>query len=208
MTPSTHLILSFFSSLVIAKQVADICCPSPAPLRMVPTPSSSQTNHLLPSGLFAALTLGYMSLDQTQLNVLSLSGTPEQRKYDNKIKPIRANGHLLLVTLLLADMIVNETLPVLGGGVQSIVVSTVTVPPLISFEFIGQLPINRDDNMLDYLASYASVGAWLSVVHVHSLHGLEQRKPSRRSLHGLEQRKPSRRPAPQLGKALLVFTAA
>jgi metal transporter CNNM len=31
---------------------------------------------VLLSGLFAGLTLGYMSLDETQLNVLSLSGTP------------------------------------------------------------------------------------------------------------------------------------
>jgi hypothetical protein len=56
----------------------------------------------------------------------------DQRKYANKIKPIRKNGHLLLVTLLLANMIVNESLPViadpvLGGGVQSVVVSTVLI---------------------------------------------------------------------------------
>lgn len=31
---------------------------------------------VLLSGLFAGLTLGYMSLDQTQLDVLSVSGTP------------------------------------------------------------------------------------------------------------------------------------
>ena len=56
----------------------------------------------------------------------------DQRKYANKIKPIRKNGHLLLVTLLLANMIVNESLPViadpvLGGGLQSVVVSTVLI---------------------------------------------------------------------------------
>jgi metal transporter CNNM len=93
-----------------------------------------------------------MSLDETQLSVLSISGTPyvrlvytsqaalliaesafsQQKHYANKIKPIRKNGHLLLVTLLLANMIVNETLPVisdpvLGGGVQSVVVSTVLI---------------------------------------------------------------------------------
>jgi metal transporter CNNM len=101
------------------------------------------------SGIFAGLTLGYMSLDETQLNVLSISGTPsvsppplpiyalipsssKQRLYANRIKPIRSNGHLLLVTLLLANMIVNESLPVisdpvLGGGVQSVVVSTVLI---------------------------------------------------------------------------------
>lgn len=46
--------------------------------------------------------------------------------------PIRKNGHLLLVTLLLSNMIVNETLPViadpvLGGGFQGVVVSTVLI---------------------------------------------------------------------------------
>jgi metal transporter CNNM len=56
----------------------------------------------------------------------------KQRKYANQIKPIRQNGHLLLVTLLLANMIVNESLPVisdpiLGGGVQSVIASTVLI---------------------------------------------------------------------------------
>ncbi|KAG1734591.1 hypothetical protein EDB19DRAFT_1726705 [Suillus lakei] len=83
----------------------------------------------------------YMSLDETQLNVLSMSGTPQQKRYAEKIKPVRKNGHLLLVTLLLANMIVNETLPVisdpvLGGGVQSVVVSTVLI--VIFSEIIPQ----------------------------------------------------------------------
>ncbi|KAH0835690.1 hypothetical protein J3R83DRAFT_9464 [Lanmaoa asiatica] len=96
---------------------------------------------VLLSGVFAGLTLGYMSLDETQLNVLSISGTPQQKHYAAKIKPIRENGHLLLVTLLLANMIVNETLPiisdpVLGGGVQSVVVSTILI--VIFSEIIPQ----------------------------------------------------------------------
>lgn len=101
---------------------------------------------VLTSGIFAGLTLGYMGLDETQLNVLSVSGTPyvtptpiqrnkltlrsKQRRYAQKVKPIRKHGHLLLVTLLLANVITNETLPiiadpVLGGGFKSIVFSTV-----------------------------------------------------------------------------------
>ncbi|KDR71746.1 hypothetical protein GALMADRAFT_253492 [Galerina marginata CBS 339.88] len=101
---------------------------------------------VLMSGLFAGLTLGYMSLDETQLNVLSISGTPDQRKYATKIMPIRKNGHLLLVTLLLANMIVNESLPViadpiLGGGVQSVVVSTVLI--VIFAEIIPQSLFTR-----------------------------------------------------------------
>ncbi|KAF8804197.1 DUF21-domain-containing protein [Phlegmacium glaucopus] len=101
---------------------------------------------VLLSGLFAGLTLGYMSLDETQLNVLSISGTPQQRIYANKIMPIRENGHLLLVTLLLANMIVNETLPViadsvLGGGIQGVVVSTVLI--VIFAEIIPQSLFTR-----------------------------------------------------------------
>ncbi|KAN0124199.1 DUF21 domain containing protein [Russula decolorans] len=98
------------------------------------------------SGIFAGLTLGYMSLDETQLHVLSISGTPQQRKYANQIKPIRQNGHLLLVTLLLANMIVNESLPIisdpiLGGGVQSVIVSTVLI--VIFAEIIPQSVCTR-----------------------------------------------------------------
>ncbi|RPD63797.1 DUF21-domain-containing protein [Lentinus tigrinus ALCF2SS1-6] len=96
---------------------------------------------VLLSGLFAGLTLGYMSLDETQLHVLSISGTPKQRKYAEKIIPIRKNGHLLLISLLLANMVVNETLPiisepVLGGGVVSVVISTVLI--VIFSEIIPQ----------------------------------------------------------------------
>ncbi|KAJ7157300.1 hypothetical protein C8R46DRAFT_1355653 [Mycena filopes] len=115
------------------------------------TPTTLPASFLIPilvllSGLFAGLTLGYMSLDETQLNVLSISGTPKQREYANKIKPIRKNGHLLLVTLLLANMISNETLPivadpVLGGGVQSVVVSTVLI--VIFSEIIPQSLFTR-----------------------------------------------------------------
>ncbi|KAF8888401.1 hypothetical protein CPB84DRAFT_1786278 [Gymnopilus junonius] len=101
---------------------------------------------VLLSGLFAGLTLGYMSLDETQLHVLSISGTPKQREYANKIMPVRKNGHLLLVTLLLANMIVNETLPViadpvLGGGFPSVVVSTVLI--VIFAEIIPQSLFTR-----------------------------------------------------------------
>ncbi|KAK7059117.1 hypothetical protein VNI00_001742 [Paramarasmius palmivorus] len=101
---------------------------------------------VLLSGLFAGLTLGYMSLDETQLNVLSISGTPQQRKYAQKIIPIRKNGHLLLVTLLLANMIANESLPVildsvLGGGVQSVVISTTLI--VIFAEIIPQSLFTR-----------------------------------------------------------------
>jgi metal transporter CNNM len=56
----------------------------------------------------------------------------KQREYAKKIIPVRRNGHLLLVSLLLANMIVNETLPVisnvvLGEGISAVAVSTVLI---------------------------------------------------------------------------------
>lgn len=56
----------------------------------------------------------------------------KQQEYAKKIIPVRKNGHLLLVSLLLANMVVNETLPVisdevLGGGFAAVAVSTVLI---------------------------------------------------------------------------------
>ncbi|KAJ1893334.1 hypothetical protein LPJ81_005386, partial [Coemansia sp. IMI 209127] len=64
------------------------------------------------------------------LAVLAISGSPKQRQYAKRIQPLRRNGHWLLVTLLLGNTVVNETLPIVmhsilgGGGLASIVIST------------------------------------------------------------------------------------
>lgn len=96
---------------------------------------------VLASGMFAGLTLGYFSVDPTQLQVLSISGTPKQQEYARKIMPVRKNGHLLLTSLVIVNMLVNEALPVvaddpLGGGVQAVLVSTVLI--VIFAEIIPQ----------------------------------------------------------------------
>ncbi|KAH8929463.1 DUF21-domain-containing protein [Atractiella rhizophila] len=101
---------------------------------------------VLLSGVFAGLTLGYMSLDPTQLKVLMKTGTPTQMAQAKKIAPIVADKHLLLTTLLLANMIVNETLPVvadpvLGGGIQAVVASTALI--VIFSEIIPQSVCTR-----------------------------------------------------------------
>ncbi|GAA5958047.1 hypothetical protein JCM8115_001112 [Rhodotorula mucilaginosa] len=98
------------------------------------------------SGISAGLTLGYMSLDTTQLQVLSKTGNEKQRKAAQKVLPLRSNGHLLLITLLIANMLFNETLPVIaesvmGGGIQAVVASTVLV--IIFAEIIPQTVCSR-----------------------------------------------------------------
>ncbi|KAJ2491071.1 hypothetical protein IWW37_002628 [Coemansia sp. RSA 2050] len=83
-------------------------------------------------GLLAGLTLGLMSLDETNLHILATSGNERQRAYARRIQPIRKNGHWLLVTLLLGNTVINETLPIvmdsiLGGGVMAVLVSTASI---------------------------------------------------------------------------------
>ncbi|KAJ1901014.1 hypothetical protein LPJ81_003830 [Coemansia sp. IMI 209127] len=87
---------------------------------------------VLAGGLLAGLTLGLMSLDETNLHILATSGTEQQKKYAKRIQPIRRNGHWLLVTLLLGNTVINETLPIvmdsiLGGGVMAVLVSTASI---------------------------------------------------------------------------------
>ncbi|PWN38137.1 DUF21-domain-containing protein, partial [Meira miltonrushii] len=101
---------------------------------------------VLLSGVFAGLTLGYMSLDETQLSVLMTTGDEIQRERASKIMPIRKDGHLLLTTLLIANMITNETLPVifdplLPGGVYSVIISTALI--VIFSELIPQSTCSR-----------------------------------------------------------------
>ncbi|KAJ2077243.1 hypothetical protein H4R24_005249 [Coemansia sp. RSA 988] len=87
---------------------------------------------VLAGGLLAGLTLGLMSLDETNLHILATSGSERQRQYAKRIQPIRKNGHWLLVTLLLGNTVINETLPIvmdsiLGGGVMAVLVSTASI---------------------------------------------------------------------------------
>ncbi|RKP37167.1 hypothetical protein BJ085DRAFT_2481, partial [Dimargaris cristalligena] len=90
---------------------------------------------------FPGLTLGLMSLDETNLHILSISGDERQKKYAARIQPIRKNGHWLLVTLLLINTLINESLPIImdsifGGGVTAVLVSTALI--LIFGEVIPQ----------------------------------------------------------------------
>ncbi|KAG2186983.1 hypothetical protein INT44_003211 [Umbelopsis vinacea] len=87
-----------------------------------------------------------MSLDETNLAILSNSGTDIQRKRAKRIVPIRKNGHLLLTTLLLTNTVINETLPVLfdsifGGGFIAVIASTVLL--VIFSEIIPQAVCSR-----------------------------------------------------------------
>lgn len=50
----------------------------------------------------------YLTRRAATLNVLQKTGSDKERKWASKIIPIRKRGHLLLITLILGNMLVNE----------------------------------------------------------------------------------------------------
>ncbi|EPE02987.1 hypothetical protein F503_08864 [Ophiostoma piceae UAMH 11346] len=88
---------------------------------------------VLAGGAFAGLTIALMGQDSIYLQVLSRDDTDPQQKNAKRVHDLLQKGkHWVLVTLLLSNVIVNETLPVvldrcLGGGVAAVVGSTVLI---------------------------------------------------------------------------------
>ena len=74
-----------------------------------------------------------MGQDGIYLQVLSRDPTEPQHKNAKRVYDLLLKGkHWVLVTLLLANVVVNETLPVVldrcfGGGVAAVVGSTVLI---------------------------------------------------------------------------------
>lgn len=72
-------------------------------------------------------------MDETNLHVLIQSGTETEKVNAKKVLSLLDRGkHWVLVTLLLSNVIVNETLPiildgVLGGGWKAVVISTALI---------------------------------------------------------------------------------
>ncbi|KAI8962668.1 DUF21-domain-containing protein [Daldinia sp. FL1419] len=88
---------------------------------------------VLSGGAFAGLTIALMGQDEIYLQVISLDSEEPQRKNAKRVHDLLKKGkHWVLVTLLLSNVIVNETLPVVldrcfGGGVAAVVGSTILI---------------------------------------------------------------------------------
>lgn len=88
---------------------------------------------VLLGGAFAGLTIALMGQDSIYLQVIAKdSAEPQQRNAKRVFQLLEKGKHWVLVTLLLSNVIVNETLPVildrcLGGGVAAVVGSTVLI---------------------------------------------------------------------------------
>eukprot|EP00798_Chlamydomonas_sp_ICE-L_P013276 gene13276-19118_t len=86
------------------------------------------------AGCMSGLTLGLLSLDKVDLEVLKRSGTPQEQRWANRIIPVVKNSHFLLVTLLLCNAIAMEALPiVLDKMVHEVVAVLISVTAVLLF---------------------------------------------------------------------------
>lgn len=97
------------------------------------------------AGLMSGLTMGLLSLDILSLKVLARGGKPDEQKHAAKIIPLVSQHHLLLVTLLLANAVAVESMPLcldrVSNPVVAIVVSVTAV--LLFGEVIPQALCTR-----------------------------------------------------------------
>ncbi|GAM84347.1 hypothetical protein ANO11243_023410 [Dothideomycetidae sp. 11243] len=88
---------------------------------------------VLLGGAFAGLTIALMGQDEIYLQVIATSGEGSEKRDATKVLNLLKRGkHWVLVTLLLSNVITNETLPIvldrsLGGGWPAVVSSTVLI---------------------------------------------------------------------------------
>ena len=76
-------------------------------------------------GMMSGLTMGLLSLDKMSLEVLKRGGKPRQKKYAARILQIVKRHHLLLVTLLLANAVAVEAMPVFLSKITSEIVAII-----------------------------------------------------------------------------------
>jgi len=82
----------------------------------------------------SGLTLGLLSLDQNQLEVLQVAGREKDKKFAKRIWPIVKRHHLLLVTLLLANAGAVEAMPIFMDKITNpIIAILVSVSAVLIF---------------------------------------------------------------------------
>jgi len=111
---------------------------------------------VLTSGMMSGLTVGLLSLDQMNLQILSHSGDAKQKKYSKGILPILKNRHHLMVTLLLMNACAMEALPIfldkLSDPIIAIAISVTAV--LLFGEIIPQALCVRFGLAIGYYTSW------------------------------------------------------
>ena len=82
----------------------------------------------------SGLTMGLLSLDVMSLEVFKRGGKPKEQKYASRIIQLVKQHHLLLVTLLLANAVAVESMPILLDKVtHEIVAIAISVISVLIF---------------------------------------------------------------------------
>eukprot|EP01054_Gregarina_sp_Poly1_P011372 Gregarina_sp_Poly_1__11371@NODE_961_length_5544_cov_76_439109_g681_i0_p1_GENE_NODE_961_length_5544_cov_76_439109_g681_i0NODE_961_length_5544_cov_76_439109_g681_i0_p1_ORF_typecomplete_len796_score84_16DUF21/PF01595_20/4_1e38CBS/PF00571_28/1_1e04CBS/PF00571_28/0_012CBS/PF00571_28/1_8e04DUF4337/PF14235_6/1_2DUF4337/PF14235_6/7_8e02_NODE_961_length_5544_cov_76_439109_g681_i03362723 len=86
------------------------------------------------AGFASGMTVGLLSIDGIQLKILQEEGTQEEKRQAQRLESVLANHHLLLVTLLLANSIAMEALPIfLNKTVPEWVAVALSVTAILAF---------------------------------------------------------------------------
>ena len=97
------------------------------------------------SAMFAGLTLGMLSLDKIELEVVAAGEDKKLAECARKIMPVRKNGNLLLCTFLIGNTACNSLSSILladiEGGIVGFIISTVLI--LFFAEIIPQAICSR-----------------------------------------------------------------
>lgn len=101
---------------------------------------------LIFSGMFSGLNLGLMSLDKIELDIMMNSGSPKEKQYAKTIKPVRKHGNFLLCTILLGNVLINNTMAILledltGSGLVAVAGATAGI--VVIGEIIPQALCSR-----------------------------------------------------------------
>ena len=83
------------------------------------------------SGLFSGLNLGLMALDKTELKIIERCGSHNEKKYAKVISPLRKRGNFLLCTLLLGNVLVNNSLTILLDNVTNGLIAVIAATAFI-----------------------------------------------------------------------------
>lgn len=107
------------------------------------------------AGLMSGLTMGLLSLDIMSLEVLKRGGKPHQQRYSRRILQLVKRHHLLLVTLLLANAVAVESMPIFLSKITNEVVAViVSVTAVLVFgEIVPQAICTRFGLAIGYFFS-------------------------------------------------------